>query len=338
MAAQLSAVEAAAQAAASRPSVLRELYPPIEPNTTGMLKVSDLHTCYWEESGNPAGNPVVVVHGGPGGGSDAFYRQFFDPKAYRIIQIDQRGAGKSTPHACLEQNTTWDLVNDMELLREELKIDRWVVFGGSWGSTLSLAYAQKHPDRVKALILRGIFLLRRAELQFFYQEGTNWMFTDAYERYKSVIPEVEQCNLISAFHRRLTGNDEEEKLKCATAWSVYELSTSRLEVDPAYIKRAEEDGKFAIAFARIETHYFANGGFFEVEGQLLRDAHIIKDIPGVIVQGRYDMVCPFKSAWDLHKVWPKAELKIVPDAGHSCKEVGIIHDLVEATDKYRDSK
>jgi len=338
MAAQLSAVEAAAQAAASRPSVLRELYAPIEPNTTGMLKVSDLHTCYWEESGNPAGNPVVVVHGGPGGGSDAFYRQFFDPKAYRIIQIDQRGAGKSTPHACLEQNTTWDLVNDMELLREELKIDRWVVFGGSWGSTLSLAYAQKHPDRVKALILRGIFLLRRAELQFFYQEGTNWLFTDAFERYKSVIPEVEQCNLISAFHRRLTGNDEEEKLKCATAWSVYELSTSRLEVDPAYIKRAEEDGKFAIAFARIETHYFANGGFFEVEGQLLRDAHIIKDIPGVIVQGRYDMVCPFKSAWDLHKVWPKAELKIVPDAGHSCKEVGIIHDLVEATDKFRDSK
>jgi proline iminopeptidase len=315
---------------------LRELYPEIEPYLTSTLQVSDLHTLYYEESGNADGKPVVVVHGGPGGGSSPFYRRFFDPAAYRIILFDQRGAGKSTPSASLEQNTTWDLVEDMEKLRVKLGIDAWVVFGGSWGSTLSLAYAQKHVARVKALILRGIFLLRRAELEFFYQEGTSWIFPDAYANYIKPIPESERGDLISAFHKRLTGDDEGEKLRCATAWSVWEMATSRLHVDPAYIAQAEDDGPFAITFARIESHYFVNKGFMEEEGQLLRDAHLIKDIPGVIVQGRYDMVCPAKSAYDLHQVWPKAELHMVGDAGHSCHESGIIHYLVEAADKYSD--
>ncbi|MDR3401002.1 MAG: prolyl aminopeptidase, partial [Chthoniobacter sp.] len=274
--------------------------------------------------------------GGPGGGSTPFYRQFADPAAYRIIQFDQRGSGLSTPAACLEENTTWDLVEDMEKLRLHCNVKSWVVFGGSWGSTLSLAYAQKHVKRVKALVLRGIFLLRRAELEFFYQQGTSWMFPDAFENYIKPIPAAERGNLIKAFHRRLTGDNEEEKLAAATAWSVWEMATSRLFVDSDYIKRAEADGEFAITFARIESHYFNNAGWFETEDQLLRDAHLIQDVPGVIVQGRYDMVCPAKSAWDLHKVWPKAEMHMVPDAGHSCKEPGIIHWLVEATDKYRE--
>lgn len=337
-AATAQAVQDAKAAAAARPSKLRTLYPEIAPYNEGKLQVSDLHTIHYEESGNPQGKPIVIVHGGPGGGGVPSYRQYMDPKAYRIIMFDQRGAGQSTPAACLEENTTAHLIADMEKLREKLGVDTWVVFGGSWGSTLSLAYAQAHPKRVKALVLRGIFLVRRAEIQFFYQEGTNWMFPDAYERYASIIPQAERGDLVGAYHRRLTGNNEEEKLKAAMAWSVWEMETSRLYVDPEYIARAADDAKFAVQFARIETHYFVNGAFFEVEGQLLRDAHILREakIPGTIVQGRYDMVCPMKSSYDLHKAWPEADYHVVADAGHSCKEDGIVHYLVEACDKYRD--
>jgi len=312
----------------------RELYPPIEPYEHSTLKVSDIHTLYYEQSGNPQGKPVVVLHGGPGGGCDGWYRQFFDPKAYRIVLFDQRGSGKSTPHANLEHNTTWDLVEDIEKIRLHLKIDKWVVFGGSWGSTLALAYAETHPQVVKALILRGIFTLRRKELIWFYQEGANFMFPDVWEHYLEPIPEVERGDLMSAYHRRLTGTNEEEKKKAARAWTKWEMATSRLYVDPNYIAKAEED-EFSVAFARIECHYFVNGGFFKYDGQLIQEANKIAHIPGVIVQGRYDMVCPAFTAWDLSKNWPNAELLIVPDAGHSMKEPGILSHLVEACDKFK---
>jgi len=313
----------------------RELYPPIEPFDDAFLRVSDLHTIHYEQVGNPAGKPALFLHGGPGGGLADYYRQFFDPKAYRVILIDQRGSGKSNPHASLEENTTWTLVSDIEQVRQHLNIDKWVVFGGSWGSTLAIAYAEKHPQRVKALILRGIFLLRSKEVQWFYQEGASWLFPDAWEKFIEPIPPAERNHLLSAYHRRLTGTNEVEKIKCATAWSVWEMTTSRLYVDPEYIKHAADDPHFALAFARIEAHYFVNAGFMTHDGQLLTDANIIKDIPGVIVQGRYDLVCPAQSAWDLHKAWPKSELHWVPDAGHSAKEPGIIHLLIEATDRFR---
>ena len=315
---------------------LRDLYPEIEPYKTDMLQVSDIHTLYYEEVGNPDGKPIVFVHGGPGGGTDPRDRRFFDPKAYRIIMYHQRGAGNSLPSASLEENTTWDLVEDLEKLRKHCNIDRWILFGGSWGSTLSLAYAETHPDRVKALVLRGIFCCRRKELLWFYQEGASMIFPDAWDKYLEPIPSGERGDLMSAYHRRLTSTDEEEKLKAATAWSVWELSTSRLYVDPSYIAHATDDAKFALAFARIETHYFVNGAFMKEDDQLLKNADQIKDIPGVIVQGRYDVVCPPRSAWDLHKVWPKAEFHWVDDAGHSSKEPGIVHQLVTATDKYRE--
>ena len=315
---------------------LRDLYPEIEPYKTGTLKVSDIHTLYYEEVGNPSGKPIVFVHGGPGGGTDPRDRRFFDPKAYRIVLYHQRGAGHSTPSASLEQNTTWDLVDDLEKLRQLCGIDAWIIFGGSWGSTLALAYAETHPDRVKALILRGIFLCRRKELLWFYQEGASMIFPDAWDKYLEPIPLAERGDLMSAYHRRLTGKDEQEMLRAATAWSVWEMATARLYVDPSYIARAADDAKFAVAFARIEAHYFVHGAFMNEDGQLLKNADAIKDIPGVIVQGRYDVVCPARSAWDLHKVWPKGELHFVDDAGHSAKEVGIVHQLVTATDKFRD--
>ncbi|CAF3080705.1 unnamed protein product [Rotaria socialis] len=315
---------------------LREVYPAIEPYNTGMLKVSEIHTLYYEEVGNPAGKPIVFVHGGPGGGTDSRDRQFFDPQAYRIILYHQRGAGNSTPSACLEQNTTWDLVDDLEKLRNHFNIEQWVVFGGSWGSTLALSYAETHPDRVKGLILRGIFCCRRKELLWFYQDGASMIFPDAWDKFLEPIPSVEHGDLMSAYHRRLTGTDEQEKLKVATAWSVWELATSRLYIDPSYIAHATDDAKFAVAFARIETHYFVNGAFMKEDGQLIKNADKIKDIPGVIVQGRYDVVCPAYTAWDLHKAWPKAEFHWVDDAGHSSKEVGIVHELITATDKFRE--
>lgn len=312
---------------------MRTLYPAIEPYDSGMLKVDERHTLYYEQCGNPRGKPVVLLHGGPGGGCSAKMRQFHDPAKYRIVLFDQRGAGRSIPHADLHDNTTWDLVADIEKLRERLAIERWQVFGGSWGSTLALAYAETHPERVTELVLRGIFLLRRFELEWFYQEGANRLFPDAWEPYWNAIPEVERADMISAYHRRLTSEDEATRLAAARAWSVWEGATSFLRVDKDFMD-SHEDPRFALAFARIENHYFVNGGFFECEDQLLRDAHRIADIPGVIVHGRYDVVCPLVNAWDLHKAWPKSELIIDPTSGHSAFEAEHVDALVRATDRY----
>ncbi|MEM9461284.1 MAG: prolyl aminopeptidase [Myxococcota bacterium] len=312
----------------------RSFYPDIEPYDTGWLKVSDLHTIYYEQSGKPDGKPVVFVHGGPGGGTDAKQRRFFDPEAYRIILFDQRGCGRSTPHAELRDNTTWHLVADMEAIRQTLGIDRWQVFGGSWGSTLALAYAQKHPERVSELVLRGIFMLRQKELRWFYQQGASAIFPDTWEGYLQAIPEAERDDLIKAYYTRLTHEDPAVRLAAAQAWSVWEASTSFLLQSRDYMNHAGED-EFALAFARIECHYFVNGGFFEVEDQLLRDVDKIRQIPAVIAQGRYDVVCPMMSAWDLHRAWPEARLEIVSDAGHSAYEPGIVDVLIEATDGFR---
>jgi len=309
------------------------LYPSIEPYRTGMLKVSDVHTIYWEESGNPTGKPAVFLHGGPGGGSDPKVRRFFHPDKYRIVVFDQRGCGKSTPYASLEANTTWDLVSDIEKLRTHLGIDRWQVFGGSWGSTLALAYAETHPDRVTELVLRGIFLLRKKEIDWFYQEGASILFPDAWEPYLAHIPEAERGDLVTAYHKRLTSDDPAVRLAAAKIWSGWEGATSKLLPDAAFTGHYEED-EFALAFARIEAHYFVNRGFFGVDDQLLRDAGKIRDIPGVIVQGRYDVVCPIFSAWALHRAWPEADLIISPDAGHSAWEPPNCRALVAATDKF----
>jgi proline iminopeptidase len=313
---------------------MRTLYPEIEPFDSGFLDVDARHRMYYEQCGNPQGKPVVILHGGPGAGCGAKIRRFHDPRAYRIILLDQRGAGRSTPHADLVDNTTWTLVADIENLREHLGIDRWQVFGGSWGSTLALAYAEKHPDRVSELVVRGIFLLRRWELEWFYQEGCSRLFPDAWEKYLEPIPEVERGDIISAYHRRLTSDDESVRLEAAQAWSIWEASTSFMLQDEDFIN-SHQDAHFALSFARIENHYFVNGGFFEVEGQLLRDAHKLKGIPGVIVHGRYDVVCPIANAWDLHKVWPEAKLRISPTSGHSAFEAENASALIEATDSYR---
>jgi proline iminopeptidase len=313
---------------------LRTLYPEIEPYDTGMLKVSDLHTLYYEQSGNPNGKPVVFLHGGPGGGTNPKCRRFFDPAVYRIVLFDQRGCGKSTPHAELHENTTWNLVNDIERIRGHLGIDRWQVFGGSWGSTLALAYAQTHPERVTELVLRGIFMLRRWELEWFYQKGCDALYPDAWETYLKAIPEVEHGDLMSAYYRRLTSSDPIERVEAARAWSVWEGATSYLWQDESHIQSSGED-EFALAFARIECHYFVHGGFFEHDDQLLRNVARIRKIPAVIVQGRYDVVCPMRSAWDLHRAWPEADLRIVQDAGHSAFEPGNISELINATDRFR---
>lgn len=313
---------------------LRTLYPEIEPFDSGMLKVSDLHTLYYEQSGNPNGKPVVFLHGGPGGGTNPKCRRFFDPAVYRIVLFDQRGCGKSTPHAELHDNTTWNLVADIERIREHLGIDRWQVFGGSWGSTLALAYAQTHPEKVTELVLRGIFMLRRWELEWFYQKGCDALYPDAWETYLQAIPEVERGDLMSAYYRRLTSNDPIERVEAARAWSVWEGATSYLYQDEGHIQSSGED-EFALAFARIECHYFVHGGFFEHDDQLLRNVDRIRNIPAVIVQGRYDVVCPMRSAWDLHCAWPEADLRVVQDAGHSAFEPGNISELVKATDRFR---
>lgn len=314
----------------------RTLYPEIETYRTGMLRVSPVHELYYEESGNPRGKPVVFVHGGPGGGTEPKQRRFFDPAAYRIVLFDQRGCGKSTPHANLEDNTTWHLVADMERLREHLGIEKWQVFGGSWGSTLALAYAEAHPLRVTELVLRGIFLLRRSEIEWFYQRGASALFADAWEDYLAPIPEAERGDLLAAYHRRLTSDDAATRQQAARAWSVWEGSTSCLHPNPELIARTAGDA-FALAFARIECHYFVNKGFFEKETQLLDNVGAIRNIPAVIVQGRYDVVCPMESAWALHRAWPEADLKIVGDAGHAASEPGIVHELVSATDAFRGS-
>ncbi|MFO7325189.1 MAG: prolyl aminopeptidase [Pseudomonadota bacterium] len=311
------------------------LYPPVRANRSGRLKVSDLHEIYWEESGNPKGKPVVFLHGGPGGGTNPQMRRFFDPKRYRIVMFDQRGCGRSTPHASLEENTTWHLVADIEKLRELLGIECWQVFGGSWGSTLALAYAQKHPERVTELVLRGIFLLRRSELEWFYQseQGAASLFPDLWEHYVAPIPQEERHDMMAAYYRRLTSSDARERNAAARAWSVWEGATSHLRTDPAYMAKFREPD-YAAAFARIECHYFVNGGFLETDDQLLRDVPRIRHIPAVIVQGRYDVVCPMRSAWHLHRAWPEAELVIVPDAGHSAFEPGIALALRRATDRF----
>ncbi|MEO8584589.1 MAG: prolyl aminopeptidase [Acidobacteriota bacterium] len=309
------------------------LYPPIEPIRQGMLAVSDVHTLYFEESGNPKGKPVVFLHGGPGGGSDPKVRRFFHPEKYRIVMFDQRGCGKSTPYASLEANTTWDLVSDIETLREHLEIARWQVFGGSWGSTLALAYAEKHPDRVTELVLRGIFLLRKKEIAWFYQEGASILFPDAWEPYLAHIPAAERGDLVAAYHKRLTSEDPAVRLAAAKIWSGWEGATSKLLPDASFTGHYEED-EFALAFARIEAHYFANRGFLKEDGQLLAEAGKIRHIPGVIVQGRYDVVCPIFSAWALHRAWPEADFVISPDAGHSAWEPPNTRALVAATDKF----
>jgi len=313
----------------------RELHPPIDTYRSGWLRVSDLHEIYWEESGNPAGKPVVFLHGGPGGGTDARMRRFFDPARYRIVLFDQRGCGRSRPHASLVDNTTWHLVADIERLREHLSIERWQVFGGSWGSTLALAYAETHPQRVTELVLRGIFLLRPWEFRWFYEtaDGTGALFPDFYEEYLRPIPPEERGDLMRAYYARLTSDDASVRMAAARAWSIWEGATSFLNVNPDYIARFEQDA-FAEAFGRIECHYFINGGFLRPPNQLLEDVDRIRHLPCTIVQGRYDVVCPMKSAWDLHRAWPEADLRIVADAGHSAFEAGILSELVAATDRY----
>jgi proline iminopeptidase len=312
---------------------MRTLYPEIEPYDTGTLEVDARHKLYYEQCGNPDGKPVVLLHGGPGAGCSAKMRRFHDPAKYRIVLFDQRGSGRSTPHADLVDNTTWALVADIERLRWHLGIDRWQVFGGSWGSTLALAYAQAHPRCVTELVLRGIFMLRRWELEWFYQEGASRLYPDAWQSYLEAIPAVERGDLISAYHRRLTSDDEATRLDAARAWSVWEASTSLLLPDDGFVD-AHRDAHFALSFARIESHYFVNGGFFEVEDQLLRDAHKLHGIPGVIVHGRYDVVCPLQNATDLQRAWPEAQLRISPGAGHSAFEPENLSALVEATDAF----
>jgi proline iminopeptidase len=310
-----------------------QLYPPIEPYHSTSLPVSNLHTLYVEEVGNPDGKPVVFLHGGPGGGINGIYRQFFNPQQWRVVLFDQRGCGKSTPHAELEENNTWQLIEDIEKIRTHLGIDRWTVFGGSWGSTLALAYSQTYPERCSGLILRGIFTLRHKEIQWFYQEGASFLYPDAWEHYLAPIPVDERDDLVAAYYRRLTSNDPTVRIAAARAWSVWEASTSKLVPDAGLIDHFGED-EFAVAFARIECHYFMNRGFFEQDDQLLKNVDRIRHIPGVIVQGRYDVVCPATTAWELHRAWPEARFVMVQEAGHSATEPGISSALVEATDEF----
>ncbi len=311
----------------------RGLYPELEPYDSGYLRVSATHEVYYEQCGHPQGKPAVFVHGGPGAGAGTQARQFFDPQRYRIVVFDQRGCGRSRPHASLEDNTTWHLVADMEQLRTLLGIERWLVFGGSWGSTLALAYAQAHPRRVTELVLRGIFMLRKAEIDWFYQQGASALFPDRWEHYLAPIPQRERGDLVAAYYRRLTSRSRAVQVRAARAWSVWEAATSFLQVNEGNIAKWAGD-EFAVAVARIECHYFVNKGFLAREDQLLRGVRRIRHVPAVIVQGRYDVVCPMQTAWDLHRAWPEADFRIVADAGHSALEPGITHELVSATDRY----
>lgn len=313
---------------------MRDFFPPIEPYNKGMLKVSDIHTLYWEECGNPQGRPVVFLHGGPGGGIAPDYRRFFDPQAYRIILFDQRGSGQSTPCAEIRENTTWDLIKDIETIREMFKIDKWVVFGGSWGSTLALSYAITHPSKVKALVLRGIFLCRPSEIKWFYQEGASQIFPDVWDEYLKPIPHNERHDLVAAYYRRLTHENPNIRLEAAKAWSKWEAATSRLIVDQTAIDEFE-DPEFALSFARIECHYFTNNAFFSTNNWILENVEKIRHIPGVIVQGRYDVVCPARSAWDLHKAWPEAKFTFIADSGHAAAEPGTRSALIEATESLK---
>lgn len=309
------------------------LYPPIQPFNTGFLPVSGLHTLYFEEAGNPQGKPVVFLHGGPGGGINPEYRRYFDPQRWRIILFDQRGCGKSTPFAELAENTTWDLVADIERLRQHLGIEQWSVFGGSWGSTLALSYAIAHAGQCVDLFLRGIFLLRKKEIDWFYQAGCSRLFPDLWERYQAPIPEPERHEMVNAYYRRLLSSDPAIRKEAATAWSRWEGSTLKLAYDPATVDHFQAE-EFADAFARIECHYFVNRGFFSEDNYLLDNVHKIRHLRTVIVHGRYDVICPVENAWDLHKAFPEAELHIIPDAGHSLSEPGIRSKLIEYTDHW----
>jgi len=314
----------------------KKLFPQIEPFDSGYLE-KGMHSIYYEQCGNPKGKPAIFLHGGPGGGAGKLSRRFFDPKRYRIILFDQRGCGKSKPHTCLEDNTTWHLVEDVESIRKELDIKKWLVFGGSWGSTLALAYAQSHPDRVTELVLRGIFMLRQKELQWFYQYGASEIYPEAWQGFIKEIPEDKRHDLIEAYRHIFNGKDEEKKLSAAKAWSKWEASTSFINHNPEAVKDSV-NSEFALAFALIENHYFVNKGFLEHENQLLDNIDIIRDIPTVIVQGRYDVVCPPTTAYELYAKWPEADLRIAPFSGHSAFEKEITHLLIEATNKFKDHR
>lgn len=311
---------------------MRTLYPAIEPFASGQLDVGDGHSIYWERAGTPGAKPAVFLHGGPGGGISPDHRRLFDPMRYDVLLFGQRGCGRSTPHAGLEANTTWHLVADIERLREMMGVDQWLVFGGSWGSTLALAYAQTHADRVTELVLRGIFTIRRQEIDWYYQHGASRIYPDKWERFVAPIPEAERGGLLHAYRRILTGGDRAARIAAAKAWSVWEGETIRLLPDETLSATHEEDD-FALAFARIENHYFVHGGWLE-EGQLIRDAGKLKDVPGVIVQGRYDMACPAETAWALHRAWPEAKFEMIEGAGHAFNEPGILDALIRATDGF----
>ena len=312
---------------------MKSLYSKIEPYNEFKLKVSDLHTIHIEESGNKNGQPVIFLHGGPGGGIEPVYRRYFNPEKWRIIIFDQRGCGKSSPHAELKENTTWDLIADIETIRAYLDIDKWVLFGGSWGSTLSLTYAISHPERCKGLILRGIFMIRKQEIDWFYQDGASKIYPDAWEKYLAPIPEKERHNLVFAYYKRLTSDDSSTRLEAARAWSIWEASTSKLIQSKNYLHHFE-NSRVVEAFARIECHYFINAGFFKTDNWILENVYKIQHIPLTIIQGRYDVVCPMISAWDLHRALPKANFEVVQDAGHSMTEKGIASKLIKYTDKY----
>jgi proline iminopeptidase len=320
--------------AAKLPTVTRSPYPELEPYDSGKLRVSPLHEIYYEQCGNPRGKPVVFLHGGPGGGIEPRHRRFFDPATYRIVLFDQRGCGRSTPFASLVDNTTWHLVADIEALREHLRIERWQVFGGSWGSTLALAYAQKHRERVTEMVLRGIFTFAPDEADWFYLHGTNVLFPDAYDAFERAIPEAERGDLVAAYHRRLTSDDPVVRRAAARAWSIWECRVATLRPDEGLVSHCEDAG-FTLAFARIECHYFVNHGFFETPTQLLDGMGALAGVPAVLVHGRYDVICPPRNAWRLHRAWPGSVLRLVEDAGHSANEPGITAALVEATDAFR---
>jgi proline iminopeptidase len=313
-------------------TALRTLYPPIEAYETGMLDVGDGHRIYYERSGKPGAKPAVFLHGGPGGGISEDHRRLFDPERYDVLLFDQRGAGKSTPYAGLEANTTWHLIADIERLRQLAKVDKWLVFGGSWGSTLALAYAQTHTERVSELVVRGIYTVTRAELDWYYQFGASELFPEKWERFLAPIPEAERGDLIAAYRRRLTSDDRAVQIEAAKAWSIWEGETITLLPSPD-LTSSHGDPEFALAFARIENHYFAHDCWLE-EGQLLRDVGKLHGIPGVIIHGRYDMPCPARYAYELHKAWPEAEYHMIEGAGHAYSEPGILDQLIRATDRF----
>ena len=311
---------------------LRTFYPEIEPYETGLLDVGDGHQIYWERVGTRGKKPAVFLHGGPGGGLSPSQRRAFDPDKYDVLLFDQRGCGRSLPFASLEHNTTWDLVADIEKLRQMIGVERWLVFGGSGGSSLALAYAETHPERCTELVLRGIFALRRWELEWYYQHGASLLFPDKWEHFVAPIPEAERGDLMAAYRKRLAGDDVEAQLRCATAWAKWEGETITLLPDPS-VSGSFYDPHYALAFARIENHYFVHAGWMD-DGQLIRDVHQIRHIPAVIVQGRYDTACPAQTAWDLHRAWPEAEFHMVEGAGHAFSQPGILHHLIEATDRF----